>query len=84
MDKLFKKTFKLGNCVKKLYHKAIVSQKDKKLWDRFTDEDSITGVDNLLRQAYRPSDPLPPHYGGGFLNYISLPHVKRNVLRVFL
>ena len=51
--------------MKNLFHKAIVSQKDKKLWDRFTDEDSITGVDNLLRQAYQRSDPLPPQYGGG-------------------
>ena len=44
--KLFKRVFKLGYCKELIEN--IITQKDKKLWERITDKNSVTALDDLL------------------------------------
>ena len=48
VDKLFKRAFKLGYCNELFSIENIITQKDKILWERIIDKNSITALDDLL------------------------------------
>ena len=48
IDRLFKRAFKLGYCKERFFIENIIALKDKKLWDKITDSNLITALDDLL------------------------------------
>ncbi|CAH3156968.1 unnamed protein product, partial [Porites lobata] len=49
IDRLFKRAFKLGYCKELFFFiENIIALKDKKLWDKITDSNSTTALDDLL------------------------------------
>ena len=80
IDRLFKRAFKLGYCKELFFFiENIIALKDKKLWDKITESNSTTALDDLL----------PPEQTMVMLhkrchNYILPPvrteHFKRNLL----
>lgn len=48
VDKLFKRAFKLGYCNELFSIENIIRQKDKIIWGRIIDKNSIAALDDLL------------------------------------
>ena len=50
IDRLFKRAFKLGYiyCKEPFLIENIIAMKDKTLWDKITDRNSTTALDDLL------------------------------------
>ena len=48
IDRLFKRAFKFGYCKERFFIENIIALKDKKLWDKITDSNLITALDDLL------------------------------------
>ena len=48
IDRLFKRAFKLDYCKELFLTENIIALKDKKLWDKITDSNSTTALDDLL------------------------------------
>ena len=48
IDRLFKRAFKLDYCKELFLTENIIAMKDKKLWNKITDSNSTTALDDLL------------------------------------
>ena len=48
IDRLFKRAFKLDYCKELLLIENIIALRDKKLWNKITDSNSTTALDDLL------------------------------------
>ena len=48
IDRLFKRAFKLDYCKELFLIENIIAMKDKKLWNKITDSNSTTALDDLL------------------------------------
>ena len=48
IDRLFKRVFKLGYCKERFFIENVIALKDEKFWDKITDSDLKTALDNLL------------------------------------